>query len=90
MLIRRAIAIGFSLAELARILRQRDQGTPPCRGVRALAGEKLAELDRRITEMQAMRVELAEIVEEWDGRLAATREGEAAFLLEGLRNRKER
>jgi DNA-binding transcriptional MerR regulator len=90
MLVRRAIAIGFSLAELARILRQRDQGTPPCRGVRALAGEKLAGLDRRIAELQAMRGELAEIVEEWDGRLAATREGEAAFLLEGLRNRKER
>lgn len=90
MLIRRAIAIGFSLAELARILCQRDEGTPPCRGVRALAGEKLAELDRRIAEMQAMRDELAEIVEEWDGRLAATRDGEAAFLLEGLRNRKER
>src|SRR5436189_254595 len=90
MLIRRAIAIGFSLAELARILRQRDQGTPPCRGVRALAGEKLAGLDRRIAETQAMREELAGIVEEWDGQLAATREGEAAFLLEGLRKRKER
>src|SRR5262245_36797423 len=39
MLIRRAIAIGFSLAEVERILRQRDGGSPPCRTVRALAGQ---------------------------------------------------
>jgi DNA-binding transcriptional MerR regulator len=83
-MIRRALAIGFSLAELARILRQRDGGTPPCRNVRALAGEKLADLDRRIAEMTAMRAELAGIDEEWDERLAATREGEAALLLERL------
>jgi MerR family copper efflux transcriptional regulator len=89
-LIRRALAIGFSLAELARILRQRDGGTPPCRGVRALAGEKLDELDRRIGEMTAMRAELAGIVEEWDERLAATRDGEPALLLEQLQHRKER
>jgi DNA-binding transcriptional MerR regulator len=89
MLIRRALAIGFSLAELARIFRQRDSGAPPCRNVRAMAGDKLAELDRRIAEMTAMRAELARIVEEWDGRLAATREGEAALLLEQLPERKE-
>lgn len=89
LLIRRALAIGFSLAELARILRQRDAGSPPCRGVRALAGEKLADLDRRIAEMLAMRDELGRIVEEWDVRLAATRDGEAARLLEGLPNRKD-
>ncbi|MFP5247337.1 MAG: MerR family DNA-binding transcriptional regulator, partial [Thermoanaerobaculia bacterium] len=34
LLIRRAVAIGFSLDELARILRQRDSGSPPCRNVR--------------------------------------------------------
>jgi MerR family transcriptional regulator, copper efflux regulator len=81
-LIRRALAIGFSLAELERILRQRDGGAPPCRTVRALAGEKLETLDRRITEMVALRDDLARILEEWDGRLAATPEGEPAALLE--------
>lgn len=84
-LIRRALAIGFSLPELARILRQRDAGGAPCRGVRALAGEKLAEFDRRIEELTAMRGELANLLTEWDARLAATRDGEPAHLLEGLR-----
>ena len=83
MLIRRALAIGFSLAEVARILSQRDGGSPPCRTVRALAGEKLDTLDRRIAEMTAMREELAQMIDQWDARLAATRDGEEAHLLEG-------
>src|SRR6185295_15337497 len=41
-LVRRALAVGFTLDELARILSVRDQGGAPCRQVRALAGEKLA------------------------------------------------
>jgi len=82
MLIRRALAIGFSLAEVARILGQRDGGSPPCRTVRALAGEKLDTLDRRIAEMTAMREELARMIDQWDLRLAATRDGEEARLLE--------
>lgn len=80
-LIRRALAIGFSLEELTRILRQRDRGEAPCRGVRALAGEKLVELDRRIEELIAMRRELAAILDEWDGQLGATADGQKAFLL---------
>lgn len=84
MLIRRAVAIGFSLAEIAGILRQRESGEPPCHRVRAMAEGKLDDLDRRIAEMSAMREELRKIIEQWDGRLAATREGEAARLLEQL------
>ncbi|HEY0372545.1 MAG TPA: heavy metal-responsive transcriptional regulator [Thermoanaerobaculia bacterium] len=84
MLIRRALAIGFSLAEVARILRQRDGGVPPCRNVRSMAGEKLAALDQRIAEMIAMRDDLAKLLEGWDARLAATRDGEEARLLETI------
>ncbi len=85
-LIRRALAIGFSLSEIERILRQRDGGTPPCRHVRALAGEKLDTLDRRIAEMTAMREELAAMLDQWDARLAVTRDGEEAGLLEHERH----
>ncbi|HEX6159945.1 MAG TPA: heavy metal-responsive transcriptional regulator [Thermoanaerobaculia bacterium] len=83
-LVRRALSIGFSLEELARILRQRDDGAAPCRGVRALAETKLAELERRIVEMTALREELAKVVDEWDERLDATRDGEPARLLESI------
>ncbi|MEO8499777.1 MAG: MerR family transcriptional regulator [Vicinamibacteria bacterium] len=40
-LVRRSLAFGFSLAELATLLRERERGAPPCRKVRALAAEKL-------------------------------------------------
>lgn len=83
-LIRRAVAIGFSLAEIADILRERDRGGAPCRRVRVMAQEKIGVLDRRIAEMQAVRNELASIVEQWDVRLAATRDGEAALLLQSI------
>ena len=84
LLVRKALAIGFSLEELSRILRQRDAGAPPCRNVRAMAGEKLADLDRQIAEMISMREELARILEEWDAKLSTTRDGEAAHLLHSL------
>jgi DNA-binding transcriptional MerR regulator len=84
LLVRKALAIGFSLDELARILRQRDDGTPPCRNVRAMAEEKLADLDRRIAEALAMRDELAGILGQWDEKLAATPDGEPALLLQSL------
>lgn len=84
LLVRKALAIGFSLEELARILRQRDAGTPPCRNVRAMVGEKLADLDRQIAEMISMRDEMARLLEEWDAKLSTTRDGEAARLLHSL------
>lgn len=87
-LIRRALAIGFSLAEVGRILRQRDTGAAPCRGVRALAGEKLTELEARIAEMNAMREDLVAMLSEWDVRLQATPDGEPAYLLEAMTKEK--
>jgi DNA-binding transcriptional MerR regulator len=84
-LVRRALAIGFTLDEIGRIFRDREAGSPPCRQVRAMAGEKLADLERRIEEMRTMRDELVQVIEEWDVRLAATRDGEPARLLEQLK-----
>jgi DNA-binding transcriptional MerR regulator len=83
-LVRRAIAIGFSLDEIARVFRRRASGEAPCREVRALVAGKLDEVKRRIEEMTALRDELAAVIENWDERLAATRDGEPAFLLESL------
>ena len=39
-IIRNALAVGFSLDEIGRILRVRDQGGAPCHEVRRMAGEK--------------------------------------------------
>jgi len=83
--IRRALKLGFLLDELSRIFRTRAEGKPPCREVRALAERKLHDVDARIAELIALRDSLASTIENWDQRLSATAEGEAAHLLEDLR-----
>lgn len=82
--VRRAIAIGFTLDELARLFRRRAAGSPPCREVRAMAARKLADLDARIAAMIALREELGSVVARWDDRLANVKEGEEARLIDSL------
>ena len=84
MLVRRALAMGFSLTELARILKERDRGGAPCRQVRALAVEKLAQLERQIADAQLLRDQLKTTLKAWDKRLRSTPHGQPARLLDTL------
>lgn len=83
-MVRRALALGFTLDELASFLRQRASGRPPCRSVRALAGRKLAEVDERIASLVSLRDNLGRIIAAWDNQLERTPEGGFAHLLESL------
>jgi len=83
-IVRAALAIGFSLDELARVFRQRASGKPPCAYVRDLAIRKLAELDERIAAMNAIRAVLAATATSWEQRLRTTPDGGFAHLLESL------
>jgi DNA-binding transcriptional MerR regulator len=78
---------GFSLKELAAVLRQRERGAPPCRRVRNLVGERLADLDARLAELTALREQMRLLVRDWDVRLSATPGGERARLLDMLAGR---
>ena len=83
-LVRRALAVGFTLDELAAILKERGGGRPPCRRVRELAAQKLATVEVRLSEMASLRDELRAILRRWDERLARTADGAHAGLLEAL------
>jgi DNA-binding transcriptional MerR regulator len=83
-LVRRALAVGFTLDELASILRERDGGGAPCREVRALAAAKLSDVERRLEEMMALRDELRRMLRNWDKKLAGRATGEQARLLDAL------
>ncbi len=83
-LVRRALAIGLTLDELARILRVRERGGAPCREVRALTAEKLSDVEARLGELTSLRDELRAILNEWDARLATRAAGQRAALLETL------
>jgi len=83
-LVRAALGIGFSLAELARILSVRDRGGAPCHQVRALAGTKLAEIETQLDELATLRDELRRLLKNWDAVLAKKSPSERAGLLELL------
>lgn len=84
LVVRRALAVGFTLDELAHILRARARGVAPCREVRDLAAAKLAGVNERLRELAAVRDELRATLADWDSRLSKTKTGERARLLESL------
>lgn len=83
-LVRGALSVGFSLAELVRILRVRDNGGAPCNQVRALAAAKLAQIDGQLRDLALIRQHLQELLAAWDDRLQQTPPGQRAGLLDML------
>ena len=83
-LIRRALVVGFSLRELASVLRQRDRGPAPCQRVRAVVGARLQALEQQLLDLMTIRDELRIVLGEWDRRLADTPAGQRARLLDLL------
>jgi len=83
-LIRAALSIGFTLDELAQILKSRDRGGAPCHKVRNLAASKLKTLEQQIEHLRALRDQLRELLEGWDSLLAQTPKSGRANLLEKL------
>jgi len=61
-LIQSALKVGFSLPELATILRMRDRGDVPCHRVRAVAEHKLQDIKQQINDLLGMRDQLERIL----------------------------
>jgi DNA-binding transcriptional MerR regulator len=87
-LIRRAIAVGFSIEELRSILKARDRGEAPCRQVHKLAMMKLADVESQLVELEQVRDDLRTIVDDWQAKLAEVSDDQPAHLLESLVNRR--
>ena len=85
--IRRAKALGFSLEEIAELLRLNDGGGRRA-AVRAVAGKRLAEIEQKLTELSRMRDTLRRLVLRChgDGPLAGCPIIDA--VLEGATHRK--
>lgn len=83
-LVRRALSVGFTLNELAKVLKVRDAGGAPCEEVRKLAAQKLLNVQDQLRELTKLRDDLQETLKEWDARLAHRSNGKRANLLESL------
>lgn len=60
--IRRARDLGFSIEQVRDLLGLSDQRDRPCEAVDVIAREHLAEVDRKIRDLQALRRELDSII----------------------------
>lgn len=83
-MIRSALAVGFTVEDLAPVLKARDRGDAPCHRVRELAGAKLELLEQRRRELARTCSELRRLLRQWDIRLAHTPRGGRAELLVSL------
>ncbi|KAA1423925.1 heavy metal-responsive transcriptional regulator [Mumia zhuanghuii] len=57
--VHRGQAAGLTLAQIKQILDIRDHGQAPCGHVRDLLDARLADIDRQITDLLALRVNVA-------------------------------
>lgn len=60
--IRRARHLGFPIEQVRDLLGLSDQRDQPCEAVDAIAREHLAEVDRKISDLEALRRELNSII----------------------------
>ena len=61
--IRQAQTAGLTLTQIRQILDVADDGNPPCEHVAVAVSDRLAEVDSRIKELQAMRRHLRSLAE---------------------------
>jgi len=84
LLVRNALASGFTLKELVEILRVRDAGGAPCRRVAQLAHERVRQLELQIAQLTQLKDSLKVTVQGWDRRLERGKPNDPAHLLESL------
>src|SRR5690349_13237991 len=60
-----ALSFGFTLDELAKVLKVRDAGGAPCGEVRRIAAQKLVDVQDQLRELTALRDDLQKTVRDW-------------------------
>lgn len=58
-----ARSLGFNLADISEFLAARDEGTLPCQRVMESVDERIADIDRRIADLLALRDTLSHLRE---------------------------
>jgi DNA-binding transcriptional MerR regulator len=82
--IQRALRIGFTLSELAEVLKTRDAGGFPCQRVFELAQQKLVGIRTDIAALKQTERCLLRVLADWKKRVRRASEGQGAHLLHSL------
>jgi len=86
LVVRAALAFGFTVRELGNIFARRDRGDAPCHDVHKLAQRKLVELEVSLRKMHELQRIMRRTLRDWDGRLKAKPRNQRAGLLYALAN----
>jgi MerR family copper efflux transcriptional regulator len=84
LVVQRALRIGFTLAELAEVLKTRDAGGAPCHRVYQLAQEKLKGIETDIEALKRTKGYLKKVLTDWEQRIQRAGPGQKAHLLHSL------
>jgi DNA-binding transcriptional MerR regulator len=84
--IKKAQALGFTLAEIKQILDLKSHGRAPCRKVTELGEKHLQEIDARLSQLRAYRRAVNQSLTSWREKTAHRRNcaGEFCDLIERL------
>jgi DNA-binding transcriptional MerR regulator len=83
-IVQRALGIGFTLAELADVLKARDAGRSPCRRVHQIATEKLKGIKTDIQALRRLEKYLKSVLADWENRMRDAGPGKQSHLLYSL------
>jgi DNA-binding transcriptional MerR regulator len=82
--IQNALQIGFTLAELAEVLRARDAGGAPCLRVFQIAQDKLKKVSADIRALKQTEHYLKEVLKDWEKRMRRAGPKQRSSLLYSL------
>jgi DNA-binding transcriptional MerR regulator len=82
--VQRALRIGFTLAELAEVLKARDAGGAPCRRVYQLAQDKLKGIEADIEALKRTKRYVKKVLSDWEQRIQSAGSGQKSHLLYSL------
>jgi MerR family copper efflux transcriptional regulator len=84
LVVKRSLRIGFTLAELADVLKARDAGGAPCGRVYQLAQEKLKGIGADIVALKRTERYMKKVLDDWEARMKRAGEGQKSHLLYSL------
>jgi MerR family transcriptional regulator, copper efflux regulator len=84
LVVQRALRIGFTLAELAEVLKARDAGGVPCHRVYQLALGKLKGIEADIEALKRTRRYVKKVLSDWEQRIQSVGSGQKSHLLYAL------
>lgn len=79
-IVRRALAVGFTLRELSEIFAIRKRGGAPCQKALRIMQTRLEEVETAIADLIAARNSMRTIIREWEERVEAAGSGRAGLL----------